>query len=260
MSAVLHVLPTAAALAEAAAFHVVCAGIEAVELRSTFRLALTGGSSAHLLYPAWRDLHLPGETHVFWSDERAVPRDDPERNSRLARSLWLDHASVAENQLHELPAELPDLEAAARSCEALLAEAPLDLVHLGLGPDGHVASLFPGHALLAERTRRVAALTDSPKPPPRRLTLTLRALAEARELLFTLAGREKGELLRGLLETARATAPPTAADATPGPAMIAALPPTTPVPFLVQRTKVAFFLDEAAASALPAAWLDLHPC
>jgi 6-phosphogluconolactonase/glucosamine-6-phosphate isomerase/deaminase len=89
-----------------------------------------------------------------------------------------------------MEADAADLEQAARSYESRL-EEPLDLLVLGLGEDGHVASLFPGSALLAERVRRVAAVTDSPKPPARRLTLTPRAIGEARALLVLASGSGK---------------------------------------------------------------------
>ena len=125
-----------------------------------------------------------------------MPPADPESNFGLAERLWLAPAAVPEANRHRLPAELPDLEAAAAAAEAEmiagLGDPPrLDLLWLGVGADGHVASLFPGHPLLAERRRFVAAVVDSPKPPPRRLTLTLPAIAAARWLVVTALGESK---------------------------------------------------------------------
>jgi 6-phosphogluconolactonase len=174
---------------------------EAVAKRGAVRVALTGGSSARLVYPLLRGAALDGsKTHVYFGDERAVAADHADSNYALARALWLGASRIPEDQIHRMPADVTDLEAGARAYEETLGETPLDLVHLGLGPDGHVASLFPGHALLRERTRRVATLTDSPKPPPRRMTLTLRALREARLVCITAAGADKAEAVSRITE------------------------------------------------------------
>jgi 6-phosphogluconolactonase len=135
-------------------------------------------------------------TDLFWGDERAVPPDDPDSNYGLARSLWFGASGLPPERVHRMPAESPDLEAAARAYEEALTSrfgSPpvLDIVLLGVGPDGHVCSLFPGHALLRESRSFVAAISDSPKPPPRRLTLTLPVLASARLLVVAALGEAK---------------------------------------------------------------------
>ncbi|MBP9146985.1 MAG: 6-phosphogluconolactonase [Thermoanaerobaculia bacterium] len=169
----------------------------AIAERGRFSLALTGGSAATALLPRlvcaaidWR------RTDVFWGDERAVPATDPESNFALAQRLLLGPAQVPVANLHRLPADLPDLEAAGVAGETemlgCLGDPPrFDVLWLGVGTDGHVASLFPGHPLLHERRRFVAAVVDSPKPPPRRLTLTLPAIAAARCLVVTALGESK---------------------------------------------------------------------
>lgn len=163
--------------------------VEGVEQRfqelGRLSLALPGGSAAEILCPAlvrarmrWRDVD------VFWGDERAVPPDHPDSNYRIANERLLSRVQVDPARIHRLPGEAPDLEAAAREYEKRLVRASgapphLDVVLLGVGADGHVCSLFAGHPALDERSRLVVPIVDSPKPPPRRLTLTLPALAGA---------------------------------------------------------------------------------
>jgi 6-phosphogluconolactonase len=180
--------------------------------RGLFALALAGGSVGTTYFPALSRLPFDWpRTAVFWADERAVPASDPESNYGLAHRLWLAPAEVPDASVHRMPADQPDLDAAAETygdvLRRLLGTPPrLDLALLGVGPDGHVASLFPGHALLDEHARPAAALTDAPKPPPRRLTLTLPTLATAHVVLAA-AGRAKADVLREALETADSPLP-----------------------------------------------------
>ena len=121
-----------------------------------------------------------GAAPILFGDERAVPPGHPDSNYGAARSLWLNPAGVPASSVFRMPADAPDLDRAAADYEAVLLREcgrppRLDLALLGVGPDGHVCSLFTGYPLLRESARWVAALGDSPKPPPRRLTLTLGA-------------------------------------------------------------------------------------
>jgi 6-phosphogluconolactonase len=165
--------------------------------RGTASLVVTGGSAAEVLLPRLVGVRVDwSRVDVFWSDERAVPPDDPQSNYRLARELWLDPARVPPASVHRMPGDAEDLAAAAASHEreliAVCGDPPrFDVLLLGVGPDGHVASLFPGHPLLAERHQLVAAVDDSPKPPPRRLTLTLPAFFGARLLVVAAFGDAK---------------------------------------------------------------------
>lgn len=169
----------------------------AIAGRGRFAIALPGGSAAVRFFP-----HLAGSaidwrrSDIFWSDERAVPCTDPESNFALAERLLLRPAAVPGANVHRLPADLPDLAQAAAAAERELREhlgepPHLDLLWLGVGEDGHVASLFPGAPLLDERRRFVAAVHDSPKPPAGRLTLTLPAIAAARAVVVTALGEGK---------------------------------------------------------------------
>ncbi len=144
-------------------------------------------------------------TEFFFGDERAVPASDPESNFGLARSLWLEPAGVPASRIHCMEADAADPEAAARAYSdamvRLLGAPPrLDLALLGVGPDGHVCSLFPGHPLLRDEVRYVAFVGDSPKPPPRRLTLTMPVLAAAELVVVAALGSEKAEVVREALE------------------------------------------------------------
>jgi len=133
-------------------------------------------------------------TDVFFGDERAVPPDDPQSNYRMARETLLAPARVPDANVFRWRAESPDLDAAAREYEAALCARPfpprLDLALLGLGPDGHTASLFPGTAALAIEDR-LAVPVDVPALAARRLTLTYPVFMEAREVFFLVTGRDK---------------------------------------------------------------------
>jgi 6-phosphogluconolactonase len=189
------VFPDAMALADAAARTVRDVAARAIAEHGRFRVAFPGGRTPGRLLAALAAPPIAGQVdwprvEVFLADERALPPGDPERNDRLVLDSLVaplgDHAP----RIHPMAAESADLEAAAARYAALLVE-PLDLVVLGMGEDGHVASLFPGSPLLAEHERRVVVVRDSPKPPPCRLTLTPRTLAEARAVLVLVTGRAK---------------------------------------------------------------------
>lgn len=194
------VLADMAAVAAEQARRFADAARAAIAARGAFTVALTGGGAAKDVYPALRtvDVDWP-KVHVFWGDERCVPPDHDDSNFKLARDAFLAHVPA---QVHRMRGE-DDPDAAARAYDDELravcgADRALDVVHLGIGPDGHVCSLFPGHPLL-EDPRIVAWLDDSPKPPPRRITLGMPALAAAREVWFLVGGRSKERPVREAL-------------------------------------------------------------
>ena len=152
-----------------------------------FAVAVPGGSVATKVFP-----HLD----LTWVDERVVPGSDPESNRRATVDNWLSRMSGPGPRLIAPPVELqaPDVVAAAWQTalvEALGNPPRLDVAILGVGPDGHVASLFPDHAALSRTDAWALGVSDSPKPPPARVTLTVATLARARELWFVAFGREK---------------------------------------------------------------------
>jgi 6-phosphogluconolactonase len=172
---------------------------------------------------------------VFWADERAVPPGDPESNYGMARTLLLEPAGVPSERTHPMDGQAADLDRAAEAYGDELARVlgtppRLDLALLGVGPDGHVASLFPGHPVLREEAHAVSAVYDAPKPPARRLTLTLPVLASAAQVVVFATGEAKARMLRTALEHPDSR---------------------LPVALLARRApRVTFLLDPDAASAL----------
>jgi 6-phosphogluconolactonase len=155
-------------------------------------IALSGGSTPLAMNRALAACPLSWERlDFFQADERAVAPDDPASNFASATASLFSLLPRAP-QIHRMPAELLDLEAAARAYEAQVPDR-LDVIVLGLGEDGHTCSLFPGHPTLDERVRRVLPVLDSPKPPPRRLTLTPPVLERAGELLILVTGPAKAQ-------------------------------------------------------------------
>jgi 6-phosphogluconolactonase len=201
----LVVTADAEAVARAAATRVREAAARAFGRRGRFRLALSGGSTPRALYRALAA--APGSvdwsrTDLFFGDERVVPPDDPKSNYRMARESLLEPAGVPAANVHRMAGEAPDPDAAARAYEAELragaAEPWLDLVLLGMGPDGHTASLFPGSPALDEQVR-LCVPNQAPVAPVHRLTLTYPVLLGAAEVLFLITGRDKAEALRDVL-------------------------------------------------------------
>jgi 6-phosphogluconolactonase len=179
---------------------------QAIAARGFFAIALPGGSVAINGFPTLAALPLNwNRIQCFWVDERAVAPSDPDSNYGLAQALWLKPAGVPIASIHRMPADAPDLEAAAVAyseelMSALGSPVRLDFVLLGVGPEGHVASLFPRHEALTREDRLVAAVLDAPKPPPRRLTLTMPVLAGAERVVVVAFGEEKADALHEALE------------------------------------------------------------
>lgn len=165
----------------------------AKERASEISLALAGGSTPRALHEKLARLpDLPWErVAVYFGDERCVPPEHPDSNYRMARESLLDRVPIAAERVHRMRGEWPDREAAARAYEAEL-PAALDVLVLGIGEDGHTASLFPGAAALSERERRVLPVTG-PKPPPERLSITPPVIAAARHVVVLASGSGKSE-------------------------------------------------------------------
>jgi 6-phosphogluconolactonase len=196
------------ALNSAIAERIAAAARRAVAEHGAFHLVLSGGETPKPLYellamPAWKSRVDWGRTHVYWSDERCVPVDDPRSNAGMTRRALLDHVSVPASQIHPLYAGGSPQQAAI-DYEGLLRRiasggAPrFDFVLLGLGVDGHTASLFPGTAAVAERQRLVCELY-LPEQGMHRLTMTLPLLNQARHIVFLVAGAGKASMLQQVL-------------------------------------------------------------
>ena len=176
----------------------------AAAVRGTCALALAGGSTPRPAYESLAERRtgepLPWDrVHVFFGDERAVPADHPESNFRMASEALLRPVGVPTANVHRMEAEAADAEAAADRYARLLPKA-LDVLVLGVGTDGHTASLFPGSPALGERSRRVVP-ARAPKPPERRLTITPPVIAAARRILVLAAGEDKAEAVARALKS-----------------------------------------------------------
>ena len=174
--------------------------------RGLFAMALPGGSVGTHGFPVLATVLFDWDvTHIFWADERAVPASSPDSNFGLADSLWLRKSGASLSAIHPMRADQPDLDAAAAAygdeLVRVLGKTPrLDLVLLGVGPDGHVASLFPGHSALSEEQRLALPIVDAPKPPPRRLTLTLPMLTNAERVIVMALGESKAAMMQDALQ------------------------------------------------------------
>ena len=233
------IVDDAEALAAAGARRIRRAAETALAERGAFHLALAGGSTPKGVYqrlaveaPAldWAQIQL------YFSDERCVPPEHPGSNYRMAKLALLDSAGVPAANVHRMRGEDAPGEAAAAYERELAAARPLDLVLLGLGADGHTASLFPGTSSLDEEERACVAV-DVTELKATRLTLTYPVLLEARAVLFLVAGVEKAHTLREVVE----------GEMRPG---------TLPAQRIVRggEAPVAILCDRAAASELPTSY------
>jgi 6-phosphogluconolactonase len=208
MSAFVEVFPDGGALVEAAGARLVDNIQTAVAARGRALIVLTGGGNGIglLRYLGTQREQIEwSKVHLFWGDERYVPEDDDERNDKQAREALLDHIDIPSSHVHPMPASDgefgADLGAAALAYEQLLAAnaepgqpAPNFDVHLlGMGPEGHINSLFPDTPAVLETNRMVVSVEDSPKPPPQRITLTLPAIRRSREVWLMVSGAAKAD-------------------------------------------------------------------
>ena len=200
------------AASEAAAREIARTLIEAVEARSTAAFVLAGGSTPRSIYRRLSDPELSPPVpwplvHLFWGDERCVPPDNDAGNYAMARSSLLDRIEIPPENVHRILGELPPSEAAARYETELRRHfgdgrpPAFDCVTLGMGADGHTASLFPGDPLVDESERWVGS-TDGSKasPPVPRVSLTLPVLNAGRKVVFAVSGEAKRRIVRDIEE------------------------------------------------------------
>jgi len=205
------IYPDTNTLSHAAAQYIVRLANEAIVTRGRFSIALSGGSTPKVLYGLLAEEPYHSQigwtaVDIFWSDERCVPPDSEDSNYHLARQVLLDKISISPNQVHRMPADQPDRDAASQAYTVDMQRAfgtsgipNFDLIQLGMGPEGHTASLFPHQASLHEQQRLVMPVSV-PKPPPPRLTFTPPLLNAARHVLFLVTGAEKADALQAVLE------------------------------------------------------------
>jgi 6-phosphogluconolactonase len=199
-----EVLDTAEAVAQRAADIIAEEARKAVAARGRFVMAVSGGHTPWVMLRALAGADVPWPSvHIVQVDERVAPAGHADRNSTHLRESFLDHVTLAPEQVHIMPVESADLESAARQYAATLrqiAGSPpvLDLVHLGLGPDGHTASLVPGDAVLDVNDADVA--TTGVYQGRRRMTLTYPTINRSRHVLWVVTGREKVQAMQRLLD------------------------------------------------------------
>ncbi len=205
------IYPDIDTLSYEAAQYVVRIASESIVTRGRFTIALSGGTTPRTLYGL-----LGGEpylsqidwalVHIFWSDERCVPPDSPDSNYHMAHEVLLSQIPIPVQQVHYMPADQPDRYAASQAYAEEMQRTfgtngipSFDLIQLGMGPEGHTASLFPHQASLHEQQRLVIPVSV-PKPPPDRLTFTPPVLNAARNVLFLVTGADKADALHAVLE------------------------------------------------------------
>jgi 6-phosphogluconolactonase len=197
-----EVLKDADSVAQVAAATIASDARAAIAARGRFAFAVSGGHTPWIMLRALAEEDIPwAGVHVFQVDERVAPAGDPDRNLTHLRESLLQHAPLRPEQIHAMPVEAADLQAATIQYALALREVGgsppvLDLVHLGLGPDGHTASLVPGDAVL-DVTDKDVALTGIYQGR-RRMTLTYPTINRARRVLWVVTGSEKVEMLRRL--------------------------------------------------------------
>jgi 6-phosphogluconolactonase len=234
----ISVYPDAAAVSEAVANHMAGAIMRTLATEDVAHICITGGRGGHGALASLADTTIAWDrVHVWWSDERFLPFGDPQRNDTMAKAALLDVVDVPSANVHPMPSPdgTPDAAAGARVYAAELAEfaapAPRFCISiLGMGEDGHVASLFPEHPGLRE-TRTAFAVTDSPKPPPVRISLSFEAINTAEEIVLIAAGAGKADAVGLLIND-------------PGPLAV-------PAAGVRGRSMTRLAVDEAAAVHLP---------
>ena len=192
-----HAYPDKQSLQHAACEKILDCASDAIHQRGMFHLVLAGGETPRVIYRALRRASTDWSAwHIYFSDERCLPPQDSARNSRMAGDAWLDHVPIPALQLHVIPAERGLHEAAAAYAQTLSTVPDFDLVLLGLGEDGHTASLFPEHDWgSTARSPDTLAVIDAPKPPPQRVSLSAARLSRARQVIFLVTGESKREAI-----------------------------------------------------------------
>ena len=216
----------------------------AIIARGKFHAALSGGSTPRALYrrlasPEFANRVAWDRVHIYFGDERTVPPDHPESNYRMAKEALFDHVPIPLAQIHRIEGERADVhEAATKYSQLLATRLPLsaqgvvqfDLLLLGVGPDGHIASLFPGTPVLHERARFVEAVYVQ-KLESWRITVTLPVIDHARHVAILVSGENKSPILRDVVRGRRS--------------------PPYPVQLINPQGVLEWYLDSAAASLLP---------
>jgi 6-phosphogluconolactonase len=184
-----RILPKPEDVAAQACRIIIAEAEAAIRERQTFRIVLAGGNTPQRTYEMLAGMAQDWRAwEIFWSDERCLPADHPQRNSRLAHDAWLTPVAIPASQIHPIPAELGAIRAAAEYSLLILERQPFDLVLLGMGDDGHTASLFSTNG---DHVAPVIAVHGAPKPPSERVSLNFQTLRACRKQLVLVTGADK---------------------------------------------------------------------
>jgi 6-phosphogluconolactonase len=190
-----HILETADQVAQAAYQQILSAAEYAIAEHGTFKLVLAGGSTPEKVYRLLAKADAEwSKWYIYYGDERCLPADHADRNSLMATQAFLEKVAIPDAQIFTIPAELGP-EQAAEKYQQIVADAlPFDMVLLGMGEDGHTASLFPGHQ--HQEDELAHAVFNSPKPPPERVSISALALSNTQQLIFLITGTNKQEAVK----------------------------------------------------------------
>lgn len=195
-----HYFPTNALLIAALYERIAALAGVCITEHGYFSVVLAGGDTPRQLYRQLR--YLPTDWQrwsIYFGDERYLPAGDPGRNDSMAATAWLDHVAIPAARIHRVPAS-DNSGAAAAAYTAVLRQAPgFDLALLGLGEDGHTASLFPGDPAACSSAELAVAVTNAPKPPPQRVSMSPACLSRAAAVWFIVSGDSKRQALRDWL-------------------------------------------------------------
>jgi 6-phosphogluconolactonase len=187
-----HTFHSQAAINQAALQAIIHAADKAIENYGSFSIVLAGGSTPKSIYALLAKQSADwANWHVFINDDRCLPVDHAERNSKMVSEVWLSHVDIPKNQFYAIPSELGPIEGASAYAKTIANVGTFDLVLFGLGEDGHTASLFPNHAV--DNSADVVPVFDSPKPPAERVTMSQNRLNNTHEALFLVTGAGKQE-------------------------------------------------------------------
>ena len=174
---------------------------QAVTNRGVFHWVLAGGSTPEVCYRLLRDEDLPWQAaHIWFGDERALPQGHKDRNETMARDALLNHVSIPENNIHSISFPASTAEAAMKYAQTMKVVPTFDLVLLGMGEDGHTASLFPNNPAL-ENSALAVPVFKSPKPPAERVSMSFQALNNHHQAIILATGASKAETLKGITQS-----------------------------------------------------------
>ncbi len=187
-----HIYQSQHDINHAALDRILHAADKAIKKRGSFLIVLAGGSTPKSVYQLLAKTKADwANWHIYHNDDRCLPVDHIDRNSKMARDAWLNHVTIPQNQIHDIPAELGNIEGAKAYAETLKGVRTFDLVILGLGEDGHTASLFPNQAV--DNSADAVPVFNAPKPPADRITISANRLNNTHEVMFLVTGAGKQE-------------------------------------------------------------------